>query len=470
LTRCFEKIKLNFILSALFCAMKPLISWLLRKRFLFAFVLGLFVLIATDASAVARAQNVSAPRREQLLNGLKIVILPDAKSDKITVKLRVHAGSAFDPAGKTGAMRLLADNLFPEEGTRQFFEEDLGGSLNVESNYDFIQITASARAGEFEQVLDAVRTAVINPPITPETFKKLRDARLKEIAENSKKLENLADDAVRRHLFGDFPYGRALDGTNESLAKLDHFDLIFARDRFLTADNSTLVIAGNVKEAYAIRAAKQLFGAWRKSDKLVPATFRQPEAPDARIVVVDVPEAERAEIRIAVRGFARNDKDALAAELWAKFLEKRWQASMPENVRSSIQISHETHVLPGILLVRAAAPTASAVATLNILRESLAKAATEKPDAAQFAVVQNEVLNAIKNESAQRHALAERLLDAETFKMPTTEERANLVKNVTAADLERAAAKLLKDAPRAVVIAGIAEQIEAQIDASAGKK
>ena len=34
----------------------------------------------------------------------------DARSDKVTVKIRVHAGSAFDPQGKEGAMQLLADN------------------------------------------------------------------------------------------------------------------------------------------------------------------------------------------------------------------------------------------------------------------------------------------------------------------------------------------------------------------------
>ena len=36
------------------------------------------------------------------------------KSDKVTVKVRVHSGSAFDPQQKEGVMRLLADNIFPD--------------------------------------------------------------------------------------------------------------------------------------------------------------------------------------------------------------------------------------------------------------------------------------------------------------------------------------------------------------------
>ena len=88
-------------------------------------------------------------------------------------------------------------------------------------------------------------------------------------------------DQLAARLYGAHPYGRLIAGTPESLARIERPDLMLARDRFLTADNARLVIIGGVEPARAMRAFRQFLGAWRKSEALVPATFRQPVAPDA---------------------------------------------------------------------------------------------------------------------------------------------------------------------------------------------
>jgi predicted Zn-dependent peptidase len=427
--------------------------------------LVLLVLTAASAFSVAHAQTLREPRKEQILNGLKVFLLPDPKSEKITVKLRINAGAAFDPAQKSGTMRLFGDILIPDEGTKQFFEEDLGGSLNVATNYDFIEITAIGNDEEFERILDAVRNAVVAPPITPENFKKVREARLRQAQEEFKSASAIADLAVRRRLYGDFPYGKAVAGTPESLAKIEYGDLIFARDRFLNADYSSLVIVGNVKENYALRAVRQFFGSWKKADKPLLSTFRQPGAPDSKILIVDAADAETAEIRIAVRGLAQNDRDSIAAAIWAKSLEKRLQTEF-----GAVQVEHIAHVLPGELIVRASVPTEKAAQTLNALRSAINRAATEKIDAKAFSETQNEILNTLQTESAKPETASQRWLDVETFKTPTANERLNSIKSATAADAERIAAKLFKDAPQAIVIVGDAEKIQPQVDAPGEKK
>src|SRR5436190_14386811 len=90
-----------------------------------------FLLLA--AAALASAQKLPEPRQERLLNGLKLLMWPDAKADKVWVKIRVHYGSAFDPQGKEGLMNLLANSFFPNENAQEFFTEDLGGSLEIVS-------------------------------------------------------------------------------------------------------------------------------------------------------------------------------------------------------------------------------------------------------------------------------------------------------------------------------------------------
>ena len=76
------------------------------------FIKALVYLVVVLAVMVTTAIT-QTPQKEQLLNGLKVLMWPDSKADKVWVRIRIHAGSAFDPQGKEGVMQLLADNLFP---------------------------------------------------------------------------------------------------------------------------------------------------------------------------------------------------------------------------------------------------------------------------------------------------------------------------------------------------------------------
>ena len=94
------------------------------------------------------AQPNSAPESQELLNGLKVLFWPKPGSPDVLVKLRVHSGSAFDLAGKSGEMALLGDILFPDPETADFFTEQMGGKLNVTVNYDSVTITMVGKADQ----------------------------------------------------------------------------------------------------------------------------------------------------------------------------------------------------------------------------------------------------------------------------------------------------------------------------------
>src|SRR5687768_7443100 len=98
--------------------------------------------LLTALSAVAQTGD---PKQEKLLNGMKVLMWSHPKADSVSVRVRIHSGAAFDPQGKEGVMQMLADSLFPNQASRDFFSEDLGGSLEVTTTYDFIEVSASAK-------------------------------------------------------------------------------------------------------------------------------------------------------------------------------------------------------------------------------------------------------------------------------------------------------------------------------------
>ena len=93
----------------------------------------------------APAQSTPEPRREQLLNGLRILLWSRPADQNVLIKLRVHSGAAFDLAGKEGLMATLVDTMFDQQ-TRDYVTEELGGRLDVALGYDSVDITMSGRA------------------------------------------------------------------------------------------------------------------------------------------------------------------------------------------------------------------------------------------------------------------------------------------------------------------------------------
>ncbi len=257
------------------------------KNFLTKIVIALSLLAPFSDSAAG--QTSGAPERSRLLNELKVLLLPSPGGQDVLVKLRINSGAAFDLAGKAGTMALLGDLLFPDPNTREYFTDEMQGRLAVSTDYDSITITMQGRTREFERIIEILRNAVVTTPLTPENVLKAREIRSKIVKDTSILPAALADRAIAVRLFGDFPYGRPHGGTLESLERIERADLMQARERFLNPNNSTLVIVGDLQPSRARRVLRQLLGTWRKSESVVPATFRQPLPPDPRPLLINTP-------------------------------------------------------------------------------------------------------------------------------------------------------------------------------------
>ena len=420
-------------------------------------------LILAFSSTGGAAQSAPEPRREQLLNGLRLLLWHRPSDPEVMLKLRVHSGAAFDLAGRGGTMALLADSLFPDPATREYFTEELGGRLEVTSDYDAINVTMTARASEFERLVELLRGALTGAAPAPEVVTNLREARTRLVRELSVSPAIVADRAVAARLFGEFPYGRQSAGAPDSLARVQRADLMLARERFVNPNNATLVVAGGVDEKRVLRAARQLLGNWRKSETIAPATFRQPEAPDARTLLLDVPGAAAAEVRLATRALSRSDADYFAATLLALLARDRWQAALPELGRSAFFVRHEGRLLPGMFVMGATVKPADAARALASARAALEALASAPPSAAELERVKTEAVAEFNRRLEQPATLVDSWLDAETYRLGPVSEQAVALSRVSPADVQRVAAKLFRAKPLASVAVGGAAQLGAEM-------
>src|SRR5918999_6208217 len=295
----------------------------------------LFLVLSLFLMAPTAFPQAPEPEREQLLNGLRLLLWLKPGSPDVILKLRINSGAAFDLAGKSGQMALLGDLLFPDPDTVDFFTGEMGGKLDVTVNYDSTTITIMGKADEFEPIVEVLRNALLATQLTPEVITRVREARIKTLRDTAIAPSVVADRTIAARLFGDFPYGRLVSGTPEDLARVERADLMLARERFLNSNNATLAIVGGVTRQRALRVLRQLLGPWRKSENIVPTTFRQPKPPDTRTLLVNVP-GSTAEVRLAMRGVSRTDPDFFPAKVLAKLAEHRLQGMAPELAKQPV--------------------------------------------------------------------------------------------------------------------------------------
>ena len=430
-----------------------------RTSTIYRFFSALGLLVFAGLASFSQGQTSQPPTRELLLNGLPILYWQRPGDSNVFMKLRLNSGAAFDLAGKAGTMALLGDALFPDPSTREYVTEQLGGRLEVTTTYDSIEVTISGKASEVERLIELLRNAIQGLNLSADSVAKLRDARVAQQRKVPLSSLIIADRAIAARLFGTFPYGRPEQGDIESLPKVDRGDLLLAQDRFLHSDNAALVVIGGVEKARLMRALRQLLGPWQKGDRTVAATFRQPNPPDERTLLINQP-GPTAEVRLAVRGLARSDPDTVAASLLAEIARQRWQTQVPE--LSSARVMSEAHALPGMFVFAATVPTATAQKAMGAAQDVLKTLVQTGPTTSELQLAATAVLAEIGRRGGD-DSLAQSWLDSETYKKTFTTNPANEIGRVAIADLQRVATRMFKDAAQAKVVLGDAEELKSSI-------
>ena len=398
------------------------------------------------------AQNVDfvEPREENLLNNLKVLIWKQPDNGKVNVSLRIHNGAAFDKKDRMGTMVLLSQTLFPEE-LKAFFKEDLEGNLDTKTTYDYIQITASGKSDKLVTILETIASAVKNPTINKNTTAALKKKQLIKLVGLNDNSDYVADRSAAKKLLGNFPYGRPIEGTKESVSKITDADVIEAKQRFLTSDNATLAISGDVNPNFAYKAARRLFGGWIKSDERVPSYFRLPEKPDTSLAPIPN-DGEKVDLVHAVNGASRRNNKYFSSKILEKILISRSNAG---NNTAASAVRYDSHLLRGVYFVTARLelegvnPNQETI-ELNNVGNLFKLLLRDKISQEEFDYAKSVVLFDIK-----KRGVAYFWLDIDTYKLKSFKDEMKKLSDASLNDVHALANELSNEPHVAVVLAPV---------------
>ena len=179
-----------------------------------------------DAGLVAVGRPVDAKLEVQFheaKNGLRYALVPDPRTNVVTVDVRYTVGAADDPATRSGLAHFvehLSFGLTAKDGGPTLAErlDDVAHSYNAYTNWDETHYTATALTGQLPALLglEAERMAAVCDRISSAVFERERDVVQNEIRERGDDQTWLT---MQEQLFGAaHPYAHQVAGKDVGVA------------------------------------------------------------------------------------------------------------------------------------------------------------------------------------------------------------------------------------------------------------
>lgn len=227
---------------------------------------------AAPAQAGAGTEKGSARQPEEqqmqlyrLPNALPVLIIPDERFPLVSLRLYVHAGSAYETEAQAGISHLLEHMVFkgtPSRPKGQISKEveELGGYLNAATSFDYTVYIVDVPSNHFANGLDILHDMVFNAEIDAEELKSEKKVVLAELERNEDDPGNYMFQQIVRQALAGTPYERPIIGFRETVSSFSRKDIKDYIATWYQPQSMLLVVCGNIEPEAVLAEAKKLFG------------------------------------------------------------------------------------------------------------------------------------------------------------------------------------------------------------------
>ncbi|MEM6562027.1 MAG: insulinase family protein, partial [Planctomycetota bacterium] len=410
------------------------------------------------------------------VNGVKVIVLPDDRLPTVTWDLILPTGGHAEPADKDGLAGMTASMLTRgiEGMTAAQLSERLeasGISLSASDNGDHTRITGRTTVDQFALGVDLTKRVITTPTFPDDEFAKLKAQAQSGLTQSLVDPSSVAGREMSTALYGDSPLGRS--PTMESLAAITPDDVKAWYAAVYQPAGAMLLFAGDVDTDTARKYAEQLTSDWSTDTETDLVAYGLPEKFETRrIIIVDNPTGQQAEILMGIRAYDNQSDDRFAGSVASQILSNGIDSRMNQYLRAEKGLTYgaSAYFAPGRLDGRfvvsvATKPESAADAitsSFEVLEKMIAEPVTvEELEEAQqivagFMVMQTQTIG----QQAGRRVTIE-LNDYPIDYYDTLPARVN---EVTLDDVQAVMAEHVDPSKFTIVIVGPAEKIKPQLE------
>lgn len=205
--------------------------------------------------------------KSKLANGLEVLAYSCNTSPKISLVLDLKMRNFYDPEDKQGLLNFMMEML--EQGTQDYTEQefcDAAESHGITINVHTGLISINVLKDDFELGLSLLEQLLCKATFPKKNMTKIRHQIEAEIASYWDTPMEFAGQLVRQELYGkNHPYHKNLFGTDESISKITHQDLLDAYRKYISPVGASLAVVGDLDGIPVIEIVQKHLGAWAGS-------------------------------------------------------------------------------------------------------------------------------------------------------------------------------------------------------------
>jgi zinc protease len=280
--------------------------------FVFLLLFTVHCLLPADAFALSAKKTV-------LQNGLVVLHSEEHSLPILMLTLLIKAGPLNEPREKAGLANLTAELLTEGTKHRKSTEiseeiEFIGASLDISTSSDYIAISLSILKKDIEKGFDLFSDVLLNPVFPQQEIDRKKVLLKGSLKRNEEDPSFVAERAFRKEVFGDHPYGRLVEGSDETIDNIKREDIIkFFSDYFLP-NNSILSVVGDLTQEELNVLVKKYLDSWIKADLPPTASKVLIEKKSKKVIKVDK-DLTQANIILGHLGICRDDPDYYAVSV-----------------------------------------------------------------------------------------------------------------------------------------------------------
>ncbi|WP_238381029.1 M16 family metallopeptidase [Alkalilacustris brevis] len=278
--------------------------------------LGAALVLALPLRAQVEVQEITSP------GGVEAWLVEEDSLPFVALELRFLGGTSLDPDGQEGVTSLMAglmgqgaDDL--DEQAYAEATEALAARFGFSASRDAVSVSARFLTDRQDEALSLLGAALRAPRFDEATLERARARIISGIRSDQRNPNALAGEVFARLAYGDHPYARPSDGTEESVAALSRDDLLVAHQRTVARDRVLVAAVGDISAEALGAAIDALLAGLPEATADLPPYAEVGLEGGVTVVPFDGPQSV---IAFGHAGIARDDPDFFAAYLMNEVL------------------------------------------------------------------------------------------------------------------------------------------------------
>lgn len=300
----------------------------------FSFLIFSFLFLPFSYASEPLGKRLETPE------GMVVLIAERHNLPIVKVNVLIKAGSVLEQEDKAGLANLTAELL--TEGTKKRTAQQIsdeidfiGGSLDSGGGSDSISASLSVLKKDIDKGFDLLSDIILNPTFDDKEIERKKKLIKGAIKREEEEPDEVAGKAFIKEVFGSHPYGRPVEGKDETIDRINREDIVGFHSKYYLPNSTIMAIAGDVTADEVMGLVSKYFSDWKKREGDIK---KLPELPDIKGRKVDKIDREltQATIILGHRGISRDNPDYYAVSVMNYILGGGGFASrLVQNIRDN---------------------------------------------------------------------------------------------------------------------------------------